>query len=85
MNGLIKSHRRGKQTQRMNQFLMGVDGVSDRATASKLVGKTVAWKTPGKEIHGRVVSVHGSNGIMRVRFSRDMSGNVLGQKVEILE
>ena len=85
MNGLIVSHRRGKRAQRMNQFLLEIGGVSDKATASKLIGKTVSWKTPKKEIHGKISAAHGGNGILRVRFSQNMTGNILGQKVEILE
>ena len=85
MKGLIVSHRRGKRTQRMNQFLVEIDGISDRSTAAKLIGKTVAWKTKGKEIHGKVSALHGGNGVLRVRFSNSMAGNILGQKVEIIE
>jgi large subunit ribosomal protein L35Ae len=86
MNGLIVSHRRGMHVQMANQFLLKVEGVSDKLTASKLIGKTIVWTTPTKrELHGRISAVHGANGVMRVRFSDNMSGNVLGQKVEILE
>ena len=85
MNGLIVSHRRGKHTQRMNQFLLGIDGVSDKATASKFIGKAVSWTTKSGEIHGRISSVHGNTGTLRVRFPKNMTGNILGQKVQILE
>ena len=85
MKGLIVSHRRGKHTQRTNQFLLKADGVGDRTIASRLIGKTVVWKTKNKRIHGKITSLHGNNGVMRVRFSKNASGNVLGQTVEILE
>lgn len=85
MNGLIVSHRRGKHAQRTNQFLLEVDGISDKSTASKCIGKTISWKTPTKEIHGKITAVHGGNGVMRIRFPKNISGNILGQMVEILE
>lgn len=85
MNGLIINHRRGKSAQRINQYLMVIEGINNRTTASKLIGKTVSWKTTKKDIHGKITSLHGSNGVMIVRFSNNMSGNLLGQRVEVLE
>jgi ribosomal protein L35AE/L33A len=86
MKGQIVSHRRGKHSQRENQFLLEIDGISDRNTASKLLGKTVSWKTPSKkDIHGKISSLHGNNGIVRIRFPKKMTGNILGKNVEILE
>jgi ribosomal protein L35AE/L33A len=86
MKGVIVSHRRGKHSQVTNQFLLEIDGVSDKATASKFIGKSVIWTTPGKrEIHGKVSSAHGNSGTLRVRFPSGVSSTMVGKEVEISE
>jgi ribosomal protein L35AE/L33A len=46
----------------------------------------VLWKTAsGKLISGKVASPHGNNGVLRARFSRGISGEVLGKELEIHE
>jgi large subunit ribosomal protein L35Ae len=86
MKALILSFRRGRHTQKTNQFLLEVKGVETRARASQFIGKRVVWKTPsGREIFGKVTSAHGNKGVMRARFSRGLPGTALGTKVEVLE
>ena len=84
MEGIIASFRRGRHTQTDNQMLINVKEVDNLEKASKLVGKTVVWKSPaGKEIKGKIRSAHGSNGVLRALFERGMPGQSLGSKVKI--
>ena len=85
MDGLIVSTRRGKHKQSMNQFLLDVEGVSDKTVAAKFIGKKVSWLTKSGEIHGQVSAVHGNTGTLRVRFPKNMSGNIIGKTVSIQE
>lgn len=85
---LILSFRRGRHTQRTNQFLLEIDGIDTKAKASQYIGKRVVWTSPGtakKKIHGKITQPHGNNGVLRARFSRGLPGTALGTKVQILE
>ena len=84
MEGIIASFRRGRHTQTDNQMLVNVKDVDSKEKASKLIGKAVVWKSPaGKEIKGKIRSVHGNNGVLRVLFDTGMPGQSLGNKVKI--
>ncbi len=86
MEAIIVNYRRGRHTQRTNQAIIEVEGVTDRASASRFIGKRLVWRTPsGKEIYGKIIKPHGNKGNLRARFSRGLPGIALGTKVEILE
>jgi large subunit ribosomal protein L35Ae len=91
MKAKILSFRRGRHTQRTNQFLLEIEGSDSKAKASKFIGKKVVWKsrtksrdTKRKEIHGKITSTHGNNGLVRARFSRGLPGEAVRKKVEIV-
>ncbi len=84
MEGIIASYRRGRHTQTDNQMLINIKEIDSKEKASKLVGKTVTWKSPaGKEIKGKIRNVHGSKGVVRALFELGMPGQSLGSKVKI--
>jgi len=84
MEGIIKNFRRGRKTQTTNQMVVYINEVNTKEKASKLVGKSVVWKSPaGKEIKGKVRSAHGNKGAIRVLFERGMPGQAIGDKVSI--
>ena len=85
---LILSFRRGRHTQRTNQFLIEIEGADTRAKASLFIGKRVVWTSPGKikkQIFGKISSTHGNNGVLRARFSRGLPGTALTTYADILE
>jgi large subunit ribosomal protein L35Ae len=84
---LILSFRRGRHTQRTNQFLLQVNGADTRAKASQYIGRRVVWTAPGrlkKQIFGKITTPHGNNGVLRARFSRGLPGTAVGKRVELL-
>ena len=86
MEAKIVHFRRGKTTQRTNQMIIKVEGVSNREDASKLLKKNVEWKTPGKKgtiIKGVLKTLHGNSGALRAHFEKGMPGQSIGCKVEI--
>lgn len=84
MEGVIKNFRRSVHRQKTNHMIVYLNGVKDKESAGKLVGKAVVWKSPkGKEISGKVASAHGNKGAVRVIFEKGMPGQSLGNKVEI--
>lgn len=81
MQGLILSYRRGKHTQNVNQMLVDF-GVDNKEEATKLLGKKLIWKTSsGKEIKGEVIALHGSKGIVRAKFERNLPGQAIRTNV----
>jgi len=84
MDARIVSYRRGKRTQYTNQYIVTIDGVTDKAETAKHVGKKVVWKTPaGNEVAGKITNTHGNRGALLARFERGLPGQVLGSMVNI--
>ncbi len=84
MEGTIVNYRRGKRTQDTNQYILEVEGVSDRSKADSLVGTKVAWKTSsGKEIIGKISKSHGNGGAVLARFDSGLPGQAVGTKIEV--
>jgi len=78
--------RRGRKTFKPRHFLLEIPSVDTREGATKFVGKTVQWKSTGKEpkkITGKISSAHGGNGVVRAIFEKGLPGQAVGSKVEI--
>ena len=84
MEAVIVNFRGSRRVKKGNHMIVQVNGVDSKEKASKLVGKKVVWKTSaGKAISGKVASIHGSNGALRVIFETGMPGQSLGTKVAV--
>lgn len=59
------------------------EGVSKKEDAEKLVGKKAVYNTGKKNISGKISSVHGNKGAVRVIFETGMPGQAIGKKVKI--
>jgi large subunit ribosomal protein L35Ae len=84
MKCLITNFRQGRHTQNNNEMIIKVDGCNDIKKASELIDKEVIWKSPkGKEMKGIIVSSHGNNGAVRVRFRPGLPGQAIGTLAEV--
>jgi len=84
MKGLIANFRGGRHTQYNNQMIIIAEGIKNKEQAQKILKKTVTWKSPsGKEIKGKITSIHGNKGAVRVLFEKGMPGQSIGGSVEI--
>lgn len=84
MEARIVNYRRGKRTEYTNQYILIIDGVTDKDKAQEHVGKKVVWKTPsGKEVTGKVSNTHGNGGQLLARFDKGLPGQVLGSIVSV--
>lgn len=82
--GVVTSYRRGKHKQHTNQVLLKFQEIDSRSTASALIGRGVKWTSPkGKEIQGKIVGVHGNNGVVRASFRRNLPGQAIGTGVQL--
>ena len=54
------------------------------AGAARLLGRKVGWPVGKHEARGKIVALHGKNGLVRARFRKGMPGQALGSLVEII-
>ncbi|MFH1850323.1 MAG: 50S ribosomal protein L35ae [archaeon] len=85
MEATIAHFRQSRHTQNDNQMIV-IAGAESREKARELVGKTVTWKSSGKEpvkITGKVTGAHGNSGALKVVFEKGMPGQSIGARVTI--
>jgi large subunit ribosomal protein L35Ae len=84
MEAIIINYRRSRHTQNTNQMILKVSGVDTKEKASKLIKKTVVWKSPaGKELVGEIKSTHGNSGAVKAYFEIGLPGQSIGTKVKV--
>lgn len=65
-------------------MLIEIPDVNSREDATKLVGKSVEWKSPaGKVIKGKVSGPHGNKGVVRAIFEKGLPGQSVTTEVKI--
>lgn len=81
--GRITNYRVGESAQQPRECLIEFKNI-DSSAAGKLVGQKVVWGI-GKKAHtGKVVGLHGRNGMVRVKFARPVPGQAIGTTVELI-
>jgi large subunit ribosomal protein L35Ae len=86
MKARVIQFRRGRKTFKPRHFLIEIEGTKTREEASKLVGKTVTWTSPGKlakKITGKISSAHGNKGVVRAIFEKGLPGQAIGTEVQL--
>ena len=82
--GRVIQFRRGRSSYTPRHFLIEMPGCNTRENATKFVGKSVEWKSPGKKIiKGKVAAAHGNSGIVRAIFEIGLPGQAIGTEVEV--
>ena len=80
--GVIANYRRGRHTQNTKHILLNFK--MTYKDASQLIGKTVEWTSPaGRILTGKIVALHGKNGVVRAIFKKGLPGEAIGQPVKI--
>ena len=82
--GVIVSCRRGPKTQKPKEYILRFPGTKSVGGAARLIGRKVAWPVGKHETRGKIVALHGKNGLVRARFKKGMPGQALGSLVEII-
>jgi len=52
--------------------------------AGAFVGKKVMWENGKGKFVGRIISLHGKNGMLRAKFKKGLPGQAIGQTVELV-
>lgn len=82
--GVIVSCRRGPRTQKPKEYILSFPGIESVGEAARLIGRKVAWPVRKHEARGKIVALHGKNGLVRARFRKGVPGQALGSLVEII-
>ncbi|KPV64917.1 MAG: 50S ribosomal protein L35Ae [Candidatus Bathyarchaeota archaeon BA1] len=84
LKGIIVSYRKGPKTQNPKECLLRFPGVETDEAAGRLIGRKVAWPVEERRCRGKIVALHGKNGIVRARFNKGVPGQALGSWAEII-
>ena len=82
--GIIVSCRRGPKTQKPKEYIFSFSDIESVSGAARLIGRKVAWPVGKHEVRGKILALHGKNGLVRARFKKGVSGQALGSLVEII-
>jgi large subunit ribosomal protein L35Ae len=68
-----------------NKFMaVKIQGVDSDKEAARFIGRWVIWQTAsGKKLRGKIVKVHGKNGLVKVRFQKGLPGQAIGKEAEL--
>lgn len=85
MMAIFLGYKGGQRTQKSKCALIRVDSVDDRSKAAAYIGRKVVWISPsGSRLIGKVIGVHGRNGVLKVRFRKGLPGEAIGTELTII-
>mmetsp|Transcript_13954 Transcript_13954/g.20701 ORF Transcript_13954/g.20701 Transcript_13954/m.20701 type:complete len:116 (-) Transcript_13954:249-596(-) len=94
VNGAILGYKRNMRSQHNHTSLIKIKGVDSKEEVEFYLGKKIAYITKVKTADrngckfrvnwGKVCRAHGSNGVVKCRFSRDLPPNSIGKKVRVM-
>ncbi len=86
INGRITNYRIGIRAQQPKECLVEFSNIDSASAAGKLIGQKVVWVNGiSKKMHsGKVVGMHGKNGMVRVKFARPVPGQAIGTIVQLI-
>ena len=82
--GVIMSCRRGPKTEKPKEYILRFPGIASASEAGRLIGRKVAWPVGKPQARGKIVALHGRNGLVRARFKKGVPGQALGSLVKIV-
>jgi len=82
--GLIVDYRKGIKTQKPKECVVRFLHVKSANEAARLMGRKVAWPVGEHKIRGKIVALHGKNGLVIARFRRGLPSHAMGTPIEII-
>lgn len=84
LRGILINYRTGLKTQSSKEFILQFPDIKSSNEAARLIGRKVAWPAGERKIRGKIVALHGKNGLVRARFRKGLPGLALGTPIEII-
>ena len=82
--GILVNYQRGTVNQRNHYGLIRLEDITTVAQAAPYIGRTaILHFNEQRSILGRVVAVHGRNGVLRVRFRRGLASEAIAKEVKV--
>jgi len=82
VKGVLMNYQRGTVQQRSQYGLIQLEGVTSISQAASYIGRSVILHfNDQKSNRGRIVSAHGRNGVLRVRFRQNLAAEALAKEV----
>ena len=82
--GIVMEYRTGPKTQHPKECIIKLVNVRSSDDASRFIGRKVAWPISEHKIKGKIVSLHGRNGLVRARFRKGLPQQAIGTFAEIV-
>jgi large subunit ribosomal protein L35Ae len=64
--------------------LVQIKDAHSSSEVGRLVGRKVVVKYEENKFVGRILGVHGRNGVVKVKFKRGLPGNAIGATAELI-
>jgi large subunit ribosomal protein L35Ae len=89
VDGAVLGYQRGLRNQKNTVSLIKIKGCDDKEATEFYLGKKVAFITKGQNGDyrvnwGKVARSHGSNGVVRCRFRRNLPPQAIGGRVRVM-
>lgn len=93
VKGVFTGFQRGKSTQRENYALIKIKGVETPQQAAFYFGKKAAYifkaktmrnNTRFRVIWGKVAKSHGTNGLVRAKFRKNLPPRAMGAQIRVM-
>lgn len=72
------------KNQDPKECILKFPNVKSPNAAAQLIGRNVAWPVEEHKIKGKIVALHGKNGLVRSRFRKGIPGKALLTAVEVI-
>ena len=82
--GFVVSCRRGPKSQKPKEYILRFSDVESVGGAARLIGRKVTCPVGKDGVRGKIVALHGKNGLVRALFRKGMPGQAQGSLVEII-
>jgi large subunit ribosomal protein L35Ae len=82
--GIVLEYRTGPKTQHPKECIIQLMGIRSSNDASRFIGRKVAWPTSEHKIKGKIIALHGRNGLVRAKFRKGLPQQAIGTFVEIV-
>jgi ribosomal protein L35AE/L33A len=78
------NYRIGIRTQMPKLCLIQIIGENTVSKVGQLIGRKMVLKYGKSSFIGRIMGLHGKNGVVKVKFHKGIHGQALGARVELL-